>query len=545
MRPRISRYVDRRRTGYSAGVSTGRPGGPAAPIDRWRDEAVGRTGRLRADHRRGRDRQERRWPTWRWTGGRLAGFAHRPDSCRRRPGAPSLWPWQRLGRSSAQTCAAARPVLRPSSRRGPAVRCVRSDQRAPGQCWQQTVRTGCPAGRRCTGPTARRCGCCATSPPISAAARLLLIATARQSGGQAWDDQSASELMRASATRVITLAGLSTADVRTVAAAPSGWPDGCRMPIGSPQSSGGNPFYIRLLTSMSASSGSLVRAARPDVVRGGRRPAATAVGCRPRARPDHCCGRGFGVGAAARRRLSGRSETAIAAALAGPRAAEILRGADACRVRARAGPRCGRGRSDSSPTRTPACRHRRTLEGFDQPLLFGSIAEHWRQVGGQMPRTHYVTAAQRAASVAPNPLRPGASRGVSALGAGSARRTRSCRRRPCRARRWSWPPCCSRPVISAGRSRPVGSRPISPSLRAARTWSRDAALVVHGSGDWDAARVVVDTVRASVAAAARVGRASAGRRLLAQLSAALTETVDPVRGAALSRRGAADGRGDR
>ena len=443
------------------------------------------------------------------------------------PGAPSLWPWHRLGR----TMPGLRDLLDPGS----------AEQATPAQRFgmfeavtehlrAHAVGNGLAVmldDLHWADTTSLRL--LRHVAADLADSRVLLIGTARQNGGPAWTELGA-ELIRATGTRVMLLDGLPAAAVRkwlTEDPELADWADQADLVS---TATGGNPFYIRLLTSAAASAG-VAAGERPDVAREVRtRLSGLSTAARQLIEIAAVAGDSASIrllGA-----VTGRPPAAVAAALDEAAGAEILRGADGVEfvhALVRDGVLAGT---------APADRHRlhaeiaTALETFDGSQLAGSIAEHWSQVGGTEAAGRFVTWAQRAARDAAGRYDP-----ERAAGYLRAALTRSADLGLDAGRRAELALDLANVLFQAG---DLGAAAESCVLAAdlAEGIGRseliaDAALVVHGVGSWDAARVVVQLCERALRG---LGTADPVRRarVLAQLSAALTETVDPARGAELA-----------
>ena len=178
------------------------------------------------------------------------------------PGAPSLWPWLRLGRSLPEI----RELLGPSL----------AEQNTAAQRFgvfdavtEHLVAAAADSGLAVVLEDLHWADALSLALLRHVVAdlggsRLLLIGTARHSGGSAWDGQLAA-LHRGAGTRVAELEGLSTEEVRDwLGRSPDrrDWLPALDRLI---QSTRGNPFYISLLTSAVPSA---IRsdAARRDIV---------------------------------------------------------------------------------------------------------------------------------------------------------------------------------------------------------------------------------------------------------------------------------------
>ena len=440
-------------------------------------------------------------------------------------GAPPLWPWFRL----ARTLPALAPLLVPPQSQTPAQRFGAFD----------AVSHNLLAGAEERGLVLAFDDMHAADPVSLqllqhlaadlAGSRLLLVVAARHAGTAAWEERRP-ELARVSGAVPIALQPLTGKAVEAwvrQAEEFAGWRSHAAQLVAMTD---GNPFYLKLLAATSPSEADL-RRPREDIVadvagRLRQLPAATVELVEIVAVAGNAVSMKVLAGA------SGQPESSLAALLGPARSAELIGDANPPRLRH---PLV----RDAIVAGLDPQRRSRWHRAVAAALVEagssdddGSIAEHWRQAGGREGSANFVSWAGRAAKVAAARFDPerAALLLVSALdhaqqiGLPSAERaTLAIDLATCQFR--AGEPAAA--LKSCELAMELAEQSGRPDLMA------DATLVTHGMGSWQVARVVIDLCERALAAlpdSEPVRRA----RVLARLSAALTETVDPARGAELS-----------
>lgn len=360
-------------------------------------------------------------------------------------------------------------------------------------------------------------------------ARLLLVGTARRSGGQAWD-RAATDLLRSPSAHPMPLAGLSLPDVRQ-------WLDSStRLREWSPSAAhlhevtGGNPFYLTLMTSGSATAGTAA-GRRPDVV---AEVAARLRNVPPASRDviETVVLAGDLATPSLIATVVDRTASELTRAVDDAVRAEMLQQTDGLTVShalLRDAIAVGLSAERRAVLHTGIAR---ALEARRDPLTFGAIAEHWRQVDGRDAALRSLVWTRRAAVVAAGNL--DLPRAVALLSDAVHR-----------AERAGLPPVDLAELTVELAEAHFRAGDVAGAtdmcLRAgdlAETCGRPdllarAALTIRGIGDWRSGSVIADLCERALRllpSSAPVLRA----RLSAQLSTTLTETVDPVRGADLA-----------
>lgn len=499
---------------------------PLALLDRWRSEAAAGSGRLvliTGDAGIGKTTLAEETLARAGSAGFVTARTHTTAD----PGAPSLWPWQRLGRvlpglDRLLDPERVDPAAGPVERFG-AFEAVSAYLAATAA--EHGLAVMIDDLHWADSSTLRLLRHVAAD---LSATRLLLIATARQHGATAWT-ASAAELRRAAGARVIALDGLDQRAIEAwLRSSPelAGWlPEISRITA----MTRGNPFYIGLLTSARPAAG--VTGHRADVAQEVRaRLAALSQLARDCIETAAVADNLASVQLLAA--ASGETEPATIAAVDELQAAGFLRDGDTVEfthalVRDAVIAALPPGRREHLHASIA-----RGLESRHDPSLAGSIAEHWRQVTGPDAADSFVTWARRAATIAAQRYDPERAAGYlrAVLDSPAEHHIAAGQRAELAVE-------LARVVFQSGdmvqavdacrAAADLAQQADRPDLAA------DAALVIRGMGDWDVARTVVELCERALQAVTDsdlVHRA----RLLAQLSAALTETVDPVRGAALS-----------
>lgn len=361
-------------------------------------------------------------------------------------------------------------------------------------------------------------------------AHLLVVGTARRSGGPTWARASA-DLLRGPHTQPMSLSGLSPSDVRlwlrSVARGQewTPWADHLH------DLTDGNPFYLGLMTSSSAAVGTSVRQ-RPDVLG-----EVEARMCRlsdpARAVVETIALAGDLATEQLAEIVLERAADEVAVAVDEAVDAELLQWSDGLAV-THALLRTAIAANVPADRRVALHgRIARALEASGDPMAFGAIAEHWRLVPGRDSAVRSLVWTRRAADVAGRGLDLDL---ASSLLAGAVDR----------AERTGLPDVDLAELtveVAEARFRAGDVVGATDMCRHAGDLAESsdrpdllarAALVIRGIGDWSSGATVVDLCERAL----RKLPASAGilrARVLAQLSTTLTETVDPVRGAELAR----------
>ncbi|TKV58750.1 hypothetical protein FDO65_14645 [Nakamurella flava] len=448
------------------------------------------------------------------------------------PGAPPLWIWRRLGRSVPEI---GRLLDDEAVDQAPADRRLAVFAAVVDHLLDEATRTGLVVlldDLHWADP-----GSLALLRLLAdeaADARLLLVGTARRSGGPAWD-RGATELLRRPTMHPMPLSGLTLPDVREWLGSSPRRREWSSLAEQLHEVTGGNPFYLTLMTSAPAGAGTTA-GRRPDIV------AEVTARLRRLSPATRDLAETVALlGDLATRPLVGmiiaRSDAEVASAFDDAVRAEILQPVE--------GPAITHALvRDAITAGLPARRrselHRRiarALESGGDPLTFGAIAGHWRQVDDRDSTLRSVVWARRAAvvagrhldldgavSVLADALERAERAGLSAVDlAELAAELAEARFRAGDV--VGATDTCLRVGDLAGTSG-------RPDLLAR------AALTIRGIGDWRSAGVIVDLCERALRAlpdGADVLRA----RVCAQLSATLTETVDPARGAELARNAVA------